>query len=428
MGAWILLVVLVVLLCAVVTFIEYKKPSKLRGRALEELAMSCGTYDDHAESAIEAIESIPKARKTSSDRYLAGRVRDLNLTEGSIADAPRDTAMNIVRDYVLAMDMAANEQEMGIRGHIPPVVIIEGVGGFVERNYPLLGERFLDHYHGAASTITTRDTSQKSTSAQKQATSRKDYTDRFVNSSVTHTADPQNSHDSSVNVSLRNTLALLRSTNTTNLDFATCVDEALGTVTMCGDLSPGRQAAAVRAVRALNPNNIISTLASDEGEVFQLVWNRSHDPANSDHADIIRANIISALADFYEIDADGLPRDRPVCINGRCARLLESLAVCDHDSKLSGALTIEERKNTLYEEIRTMLNAAIAEAKSSQDPDTQAVGASYEDPSITTKPEAEARFREGLTNRVDEILSRHEAFFPGALFDGVRRDAHAAIA
>lgn len=419
---------LVIVLIVVVTVAHWRKPSRQRRRARKCRDQSSGYFDEAAADALRAVEEIPASRRTSEDRYLAANIRDLNLTGGDIANATRHTAAQIFDDYMMAMDMAVNEQANGVRGAATtPVHVMVGVGGFIERNRPYVGVDFVNAFTNANAQVTTRDTQTRVQEAATSATTRAEFTDRFVRASTAHTPDPQSVHDSAVNVSLRHTVDLLRTTNPIKVPFSRCVREANDWIDDRADVSDECKQYARRALGGLNPNNTISTLASDEGEIFSLVWSRTHDPANADRMSTLRDNIVSGLADFYERGADGRLRDSPVCINGRCGRLLESLALGDHDSSISGALTVEERKNAVYEDVKKILAAEIATAKASDNADMQAVGRSYDDPEVVTKPEAESAFRDTVHRRIDDSLANHSQYFTPEIFQSVSRDAHAAV-
>lgn len=417
-----------IVLCIVVVVAQWHKPGRLRKAARRCRDRSSGYMDEAAANALQTIEQIPAAQRTAEDRYLAANIRDLNLAGGNITRVAAPIADQIFNDYMMAMDMAVNEQTNGVRGGtMTPVHVMIGVGGFIERNRPYVGPDFVNAFNTANTNVTIRDTQTRVNEAATSASSRKEFTEKFVKASTAHTSDPQSVHDSAVNVSLRNTVDLLRTTNPVKLTFNRCVREASDWIDDQSDLSAERKAAAHRALDGLNPNNTISTLASDEGEIFSLVWSRTHDPANRAAVSNLRDNIVSGLADFFERDASGALRPSPVCINGRCGRMLESLAISDHDSSISGAMTVEERKNTVYEEVKKILDAEIKLAIQSDDPDMKAVGNSYEDPSIVTKPDAESAFKDTIHKKIDVMLKDHGQYFSPEIFQTVSRDAHAAV-
>jgi hypothetical protein len=398
---------------------------------------SCGSYDDRAQAALREIDSMEV--KTSDDDFAAGNIIELNKHQGDLREAPGVDEVDIIRHYQNAL--ADIRDNPGTDRDIPPMFIVDYIGGFIDRNANELmtipaGYQFVGFYAGTAPKIQHVDINTRKQQAASESSNKIEYIEKFIDSGITHTNDMQNVHDSAVNNSLRRTFANLKSSTVVKPNN-TCIEEAIAFLNEY-KISPEKKSRALRALDTISTGNYNSTLGATDTEVFAMVWSRADAGENAHNATRIREAVIDALADSFDPlrDPDGkiiknangeieYNKD-PVCVGGRCGRLLESLVLLDHDDRVGGAQTLEQHKNDIMESVKKALQHEIENAKNSSDPDMKAVGMSYEDPSVETKPEAERQFRETVQREIDAIIDSKRDLL-GSAADRVKQEAYAAI-
>lgn len=171
---------------------------------------------------------------------------------------------------------------------------------------------------------------------------------------------PQNVHDSSVNKGLRKTLRLLAADNGAQTSPAASIAAAREFV---AEHFAGQEAFAASSVLdTVARGDKISTFSSQEDTIFSLVWERTGHPRNRAAAHDLRVMLIQALIDAHN-------NDSPVCINGRCARYIGSLAVLDFDERAGRALTYDACKNQVYAAAQKVLETELAANPSATDAD-----------------------------------------------------------
>ena len=246
---------------------------------------------------------------------------------------------------------------------------------------------------------------QASIEAAKQSSESKvDTFSTYVDLNTSNTNDSQNVHDSAVNEQLRKTFKRLTETTP-----KAAVERAKQDVKSIQDhisakLSGADRAKGMKSLSHLLEGTYNNTMNTSEKDILDLVWARSLLPENAANREVIRDAVADSLKDMAGTGG-GL-----VCSNGRCARLLESLVLTDHDDSIvKGVMTAEQIRNEAMKQSNDILHATIEEFSGSAGSPLESVAKSYIDPSIVTSEGEEAKFKKIVTDRVDAVLKAQYA-------------------
>lgn len=192
-----------------------------------------------------------------------------------------------------------------------------------------------------------------------------------------YVSDSENTHDSSVNIRINESLRRLASTT----PLIVPVDD-------------------LQLLEAGVPPIVISTIATgtpcvtfndmSDKDVLHLVWNRIHVPANQyRYHDLFRA-LVDALKSCCVADS-------VVCVNGRIARLVESLTLIDYDPEVGQAVSTQDIRNAVLEECQRALTSELERLRES-DPDLY---------SRILNDEDDSQFGQTFKVQVDTILDAY---------------------
>ncbi len=216
------------------------------------------------------------------------------------------------------------------------------------------------------------------------------------------------------------------------------LDSIIRDVQANGDkLSEGRKAKVADAIavinRARNGERNIAFGITDE-ELLRLVWARADDPRNAANRDKLRQAAFDALVGSWE---DGVAGRSIVCINGRTARMVGSLALLDYDPENWELTTVQEMKNEIMESVKTYISRAAQDAAKSTDAKLRDVGRSYISSTeiIEVDEKTEAEFKAKLSvdigrmvdDAVQKINRRANGAISSPLAEGIKNEAIAAI-
>jgi hypothetical protein len=243
---------------------------------------------------------------------------------------------------------------------------------------------------------------QRAEKARATANTRGEAVDKFHESMVEYHPDPQNTHDSSVNGDLRNTLARIDRTYTGSID-------ALREVTDSVKDNPMAQRTLDTMMRS---NANIMSFGMNELQILERVWERSYAPGNENARDNMQLAVVTALADSVE---NGIV----TCANGRVSRVLGSLATLDYDPAVGSAQTTEAYKNQIYREVKISLEDALDELRGSGRLPT--VVESYDSGKPADGAE-ETQWHAIMEARVDTILSAYSDRIPPTQLMSLRSD------
>lgn len=194
-------------------------------------------------------------------------------------------------------------------------------------------------------------------------------------------ADSQNVHDSCVTSTIKNSMAKLINTTTSNISPPQAYTEINELIANCGD--PEKRDKAQRAL-----NNIYSTPAnfSDSGmtlpECLCVVWNRIADyKAHGDNYkhNISRESLVNELADCVE-------HGSVVCGQGKFARIFDTLNTIDPDVKIipKGVINTEimnkmsKIKDDEYQKLTVKEKEAVDADTTKATPEQIAINEKYE--------------------------------------------------
>lgn len=277
---------------------------------------------------------------------------------------------------------------------------------------------FIDVYDNTRPEIQENIIENRRETAAANARNRREFTEQYTERAIENTEDPQNVHDSKVNQDLRTTLERLKQQAPRGISPTQSITEARNYIN--ANFIGTKQDKAMRVLNMIAQGNRITSLGSKEDEVFMYTWERSNHPNNEEQQDIIRNAIVDSLIDCFE-------HGNMVCINGRCGRVLASLATIDFDDNVGAVNTFENYKNEIFREANKIIQSEIDKAKESSDAEIKAVGKSYEDPNIETNQAAEERFQNIVKGKLDIMLERYSNKLNHQEIENMRKDIYAGI-
>jgi len=395
---------------------------------------SSGVFDAPAKEALDTI--LSSTARGAEDAYTAATILDLNVGDGNLR-GNRANRQNIQQLYTEALhDMQRNPvvpatQDVGLftlfdveedENRLDPLFMVQHIGGFIDRNPDVLQREFIDLYAQTVPHVHAKKVEQARAEVVAKATaegrvlSRAEAVEQLTDALETHNTDPQNVHDSAVNVGLRDTLATLRST-TKIRDFDKCSEELRQYISdNHRDSAKGQRA--LSALETISAGNFNSSIGANESEVFATVWSRADENTNTEQ---IREAVVDAMNDFYERGSAN-----PVCINGRCGRLIGSLATLDRDPTVGAVQTLEQHRNDIMSQVSAALQREIDIASRSEDAGLKRVAESYTVPGVTADPAHEQRFIEGVKREIDTIIDAKKEVLGGSM-ETIKKDAYAAL-
>ena len=385
--------VLTVIVLVVMFICWYIREERLKGSIYRNVDRSVGIFDEPARKAL--YKSTRLTYPSMHDHVTAARLIDLNMHEGHINN-PRDL-QNAVSHYMKALNRPDELDWFEI----------DQIENF-ERRYGHHLEQ--DVYYTDFVKAVTKARPAKVAKVVNEIKEKSDEADSkieviqtFVENNVEHPSDAQNVHDSAVNVELRKSVDNLKRITAPHFvksgieTFAEVKSEIKNL-----DFDSDRQKKAQSALETIKKGSYNASLDMKEDDLLCLVWSRSRAPENMQNGNDanIRRAIIEALIDMVPTEGN------VVCSSGRCARLVESLAVIDASQAVSGAMTVQELRNEALKDVQKILEAHIEETASSTDSALADVARSYKNPSIETKESAENTFKEYFSTKVLQNLEK----------------------
>jgi hypothetical protein len=233
---------------------------------------------------------------------------------------------------------------------------------------------------------------------KRKSKNKKEVVHKSLEAAATYTDDRQNVHDTTVNRETSRALRRIIGGNgaLSSHDKEEIFDEISAAITR--ELSEDEQAAARQTLTKMREGGAVTALDTTEDELLAHVWQRSHHPRNTTSRGNIQSMILRMLVDCVE-------NGSLVCANGRCSRIVGSLATLDFDPECGASTTYESYRNQMYETTRRIFDDEVKRAENSGDADMVAVAKSYTD--LSDPPEeALERFRGRVRKRVqDELYS-----------------------
>lgn len=388
--------------------------------------LSGGNFDKNAKEALNTIDKIEK--KTPLDDYRAGNILEYNVLQGIVEGHTEPNRMPLdamlVRYTRAVGDLGQHRDELvgQIRGggkEFDDVIammnhIEELVGRVADDLANPVAAGFLNVVATEAPLIRQDITRQRRELAAENASDKSEAIDNYFTHSKTWTSDPQNVHDSSVNINLRDTIGRIKSTSSPHITPTHSINEA----TEYAKSHKNKYDKVMKALKVIKENGFNSTLNENEADVFMYVWERSKLPENEKNAELMKEAVIDALVDCN--DTYGL-----VCMNGRCGRLISSLALLDYDENTGKTLTTQMIRNKIFDEVNKMIAIEIDTAKTSGDSNTQLVGKYYAG-DIDTPPD-DTEFRQNIERKIDIIIGEEAKQLTPVQIDSIKAECMAAF-
>lgn len=352
-----------------------RRPTPARAQIGNLIDKWSGGDDEYGRAAYVAIRELGRDR-IADDHYVMGEL---------LRDAAEDD--DLARRFLLGHFRDAVEDVAEGRA-VAPDFILARVDNFVPT-----GQVMQEVLVGRMEEAITN------TASKEEAV------EQFFKESTNYTNDKQNVHDSKVNADMKSTLNAIRQ-----------------------DLTQGEIDAALDEIKVLAPDSpihafgqgTVSALDATDSFVLACVWRRCDHPQNAARRSSMRAAVLTAINDCVE-------HGNVVCITGRCARVLGSLALLDYDPAVGSMMTFEALRNQILEECHQILKDAIEAAAQSDDPKQVAVANSYKDYSQVVDPAAEEVFKNGVKAAIDAHIETYGARLSPAELNTVKNYCHLAV-
>lgn len=404
-----------------------------------KLASACvkasrGTDDAAARAAIAELNNI--RAPTPADTFARGRILQYNILGGrvDVHERPIQQAVAAVaRDYVDAVvRMGYARTHPGGDQPFTDDFMLDQIEGF---NRLVIGAPadYMDDATMAAVFGLTHAVNQRAGPARKEivaarkadavnaAETRAEAIGAVFDAATAFTDDAQNVHDTKVNGDLRVFLQRMKSTARPGLTVEECVSDAKKYIQgefSADDIGRRKAASALQTLEKVSSGERISTLGDREDNIFAYTWARCDHPKNAENRELMREAVANSLADCIE-------KGKSVCINGRCGRVLNSLATLDYDREIaSGAMTFEAYKNQIFQETKAIIGQEISRAKASSNDDLRAVGEAYET-GDEVGGDVEEQFRADVKAEIDRNLDNYSTKLNQVERDNIAQECYA---
>jgi hypothetical protein len=257
------------------------------------------------------------------------------------------------------------------------------------------------------------DVAQRVKAATEASESRVEAANKFLDDAVVYTSMAENVHDSSVNNDLRETYKILLE-DTDRIPKAATFNEVGQCIKAIKDEQKRKRAQ--MTLEKISENNFITAFNDREADIFTVVWARCHHPANVANKTLMQEAIVDALIDATEVKPDAL---KPVCINGRVARVLNSLTLLDYDARVGGAMTYEAYRNQILQETKEIINLT-TEKFANGTPDQQAALNAYEE----GEDDGADLLLGELRDKIEENIGQYVKKIRAPELDKLRKECH----
>ena len=433
------LLAIVITVVIILLFYVLVLKSNRRSRVQRLLEISNGTFDEPAQQALEELD-LPEL--TPGQHAIRGNILRYNILEGP-RHIPRDRMQRrqfgrMVQDYERAVrglggaarglggaarGLGGRVMTDGIRDDEVPVEIIinnamtlndifgPAVRDPIEEDFDIL--QMMIMLHGAivenVPAVRQNLIEQRVSEAVTGAGNRAEAVTAAL--APRFNVDLQNVHDTKINGDLNEILHKISTQVDVDAELASA-KQYLQT-----EYDEAKRQKALDVLKVVERGETISTYKDTEDHIFALVWKRCRAPGN-DRA-VMQLAVAESLADCY--DGDPLTI---VCINGRCSRVINSLALLDYDPSITGAMTFEAYRNLVMRETKEIFDKALKAAEESEDAAMRGVAAAYDNPSLEMDTDAENRFKDGIKIAIDNMLAGYTDKFNQREINQLREEAY----
>lgn len=434
MFQYLILAIVIVVLISLIYWVFLHNDKSKRKKSEKYLGASVGTFDAGARRALDELTQI---RNPEPDDYFRrGNIIQYNLLEGNLRNRGdlqerRAAVGHIVRDYTDAM--------VGMRGHIGrfgedrdmnPNFMIDHMEDF---NRNLLG---IDDDDELAQMIFNFDNLVTTTApvvrqeiiedrrdkAINAANNRAEAIDKYFDAATKYTDDKQNVHDSKINSDLRETYKKFKATASHDFHVPRALDEINDYIhnEYTEDRDHTRKIRpATQILDIMSKGNKISTFNDGEDRILAYTWERCNHPRNRARSHLMRDAVIDALADSMGND------NKEVCINGRTARVLNSLVTLDYDDEVSqGAMTFEAYRNQIFQETKEIINQEIDRARNSPNEKLRHVGEAYEGADVDVDITIEEQFKNEIRTEIDRNIDSYSNKLTNADIENIKQECY----
>lgn len=415
-----LALIIIILIFAILYCIVKSSDLSRRENAQTNIQKSNGTMDSNAQAARSQLKNIKK--KTARDKFDAAEITRLNEYENDLAHAKTTDIADIAKDYTEAIQQwQATENPAFVLGRIEETERqIQALGGYdalADDDYMM---RAIIGLNQVVENNTLREQNSEHRLATAIATSetRAEAVDKYLESSKTQTSDAQNVHDSSVIRDLNRTLMELRSTLPTGYSATHAINEARQ---YCQgeyrrEYGDGKANRAQRCLDLIAAGSNISSFNTTEDEIFAVTWARCDYRPNHRNRKNMRDGIMHALADSIE-------GANPVCLNGRCGRVLSSLVTLDYNTEVGSAMTLEAYRNQIFSETSKIIAEEVETAKSSNNPKLRQAAEAF-DSGDNTDEAGDQMLKERIQRAVDKNVMSYSDKVPFQDLQIIQRECH----
>lgn len=347
----------------------------------------------------------------------------LNYAMNAANDAANAAAETRNQDIFTRMFLLDATEQFGDRLHeVPPDVLAE------------VGNDTLNEFRTVLDTLVpaARDNIIKTrrVTAAHTSNTKGEFAEKYINEAKKMVNNPQSVHDSVANSDLRETVRKLVDDiggfeNIGDVQRDEIIAYINNYYTSNDDIRAKKSLKAKQALERIG-SNTISTFTLDDkfpmtdGAILSLVWKRADHPENSVSSDDIRDAVVDALADCVE-------NGNVVCVNGRCSKILSSLALIDFDKSISNVRTYDALKNEIMSGAHRVMNEEIARLKTSFDEAIRNVAKSYDDPSIDTDNSAETTVNTMLIAKMNEFIDSYSSKLTELQITELKKECAAAL-
>ena len=364
---------IVLLISLIYWLFYYDNDNEKRERFRKCLNTSVGIFDEGARLALGELIRIENP--VAEDHFNHGRLLQYNLLNGDLRGygdpeplrTHRRLAIeNIVRDYTNTLAT--------LRGGVGnnPEFIITQIEDFNNNlnitDDDIVAQIIFDFNNTVANTApAAREevVADRVARANDQSSSAREAANVALDDATKYTEDRQNVHESKINSDLRTTLAKLRPRE--NLNVPDILDEIHDRIN-----TEKNSSALMSVFNKATAGVMVGTFNESEDVILATVWHRCQHPRNAEVRNLMFDAVITSMADCVE-------NGSVVCVNGRCARYLNSLVTLDFDKDVAdGALTFEAYRNQIFQELKDIIEREIDQAALSADVDLRDSAAAYD--------------------------------------------------
>lgn len=264
--------------------------------------------------------------------------------------------------------------------------------------------------------------------AKKEAVTKEEAIDKYLDNTVVHTNNPQNVHDSAINANAAEIIKKLVESQKklpTKDEIKDYFVKNFSNSTHFND--------SMQILDILSPENTISSLnmMSDE-QVLLLVWARSEENGPE-----MKEAIFDNLADCFD------EMHNPVCVTGRAMRIIGSLRFIDHDPEMWKMQLTEDYQAEILEKTKNIIKEV---ASLAMDTDFLKYAVDYVDEPIRPRyidfskvdkllkntPASEENLIDIMKGAINDMIDTYAAEdadykFPPHVLETIRKDNLAAL-